>query len=81
VQTDARNAATAEEAYFVDNNAYTATCDSLPGFTKSDGVTVVCELVGTTGFKITTSHGSMAYTTGCTWLSDPGAGNPNMTCS
>ena len=33
VASDARNAATAEEAYFVDNSAYSAgNCSALPGF-------------------------------------------------
>ncbi len=43
-QTDLRNGLTAEEAYFVDNEAYTACSDAancasiLPGFVASDGV-------------------------------------------
>ena len=31
VQNDARNAATAQEAYFVDNDSYSADCTALPG--------------------------------------------------
>src|SRR6266704_4369126 len=35
VAADARNCATAQEAYFVDNSTYASgTCDTLPGFTK-----------------------------------------------
>jgi type IV pilus assembly protein PilA len=80
VATDARNAATAEEAFFVDNNTYSSNCSSLPGFTQSDGVVITCN--GTaTSFTITTSHPSMAYTTGCTWTSNPTAGTPNLVCS
>src|SRR6266699_2349204 len=40
VAADARNAATAQEAYFVDYSAYaTGNCTTLPGFTLSGGVT------------------------------------------
>src|ERR671934_2534094 len=81
VAADARNAATAQEAYFVDNNTYASgACTTLPGFTGSGGV--VCNTTGTaTNFTVTTSHPSMSLTTGCTWQSTPGAGNPNLVCS
>ena len=82
VASDARNAATAEEAYFVDNNAYSAgACSALPGFSSSGGVVCNTALVGTTGFTVTTSHPSASYTTGCTWTSNPAAGSPNLVCS
>jgi prepilin-type N-terminal cleavage/methylation domain-containing protein len=79
VQADARNAATAEEAYFVDNNAYNGgPCDVLPGFTLSGGVS--CATTGgPTGFTVTTSHPSApGYT--CTWTSNPGPGVANLVC-
>jgi prepilin-type N-terminal cleavage/methylation domain-containing protein len=78
VQSAARNAATAQEAYFVDNNAYaTGACTTLPGFTGGDGVT--CNATGTaTSFTVTTSHASDSYGTGCTWNS---AASPNLSCS
>ena len=80
VEADARNAATAEEASFVDNNTYSSNCTTLPGFVASAGVTITC--TGTaTDFTITTKHASMAFTTGCTWKSAPGAGVPNLACS
>ena len=81
VGADARNAATAQEAYFVDNNSYfTGACSGLPGFTLSGGVT--CNTTGgATSFTVTTTHASMSYTTGCTWNSAPGAGSPNLVCS
>lgn len=51
-QTDLRNGITAEEAYFVDNEAYTA-CQgancaggTLPGFVLSDGVNVAFAIGG-----------------------------------
>src|SRR3989475_10749586 len=38
VAADARNAATAQEAYFVDNNTYASgACSTLPGFNGSGG--------------------------------------------
>jgi prepilin-type N-terminal cleavage/methylation domain-containing protein len=80
VQTDARNAATAEEAYFVDNNTYSSTCTSLPGLVQSAGVVMTCTGAAST-FTIQTSHPSSSFTSGCTWTSSPGSGNPNMVCS
>ena len=61
VAADARNAATAEEAYFVDYNAYSAgTCAGLPGMNVSDGVTCATKTAtcgdGTAGFTVDTSH-------------------------
>src|SRR5206468_11425148 len=69
VAADARNAATSQEAYFVDNNTYaTGACGSLPGFVGSGGVT--CTTTGTaTSFSLTTSHPSA--TVSCTWTSNP----------
>ena len=83
VEADARNAATAEEAYFVDNNAYlVGACSGLAtfGFNGSDGVTCAAGASGTDGFTITTSHAKASFTTGCTWTSNPGGGGANMVC-
>jgi prepilin-type N-terminal cleavage/methylation domain-containing protein len=80
VQADARNAATAEEAAFVDTNTYSAgNCTALPGFTLSDGVT--CTTTGdTTQFTVTATHEAIpGYS--CTWTSNPGAGTPNLACT
>ena len=80
VQADARNAATAEEAYFVDNNTYLGgDCTGLPGFTLSGGVT--CTTTGdATAFSVTATHSSIpGYS--CTWTSNPGAGSPNLACT
>jgi type IV pilus assembly protein PilA len=81
VAADARNAATAQEAYFVDNSSYaTGDCTTLPGFTLSGGVT--CTTAGTaTNFTVTASHPSASYATGCTWKSNPTAGSSNLVCS
>jgi len=79
VAADARNAATSQEAYFVDNNTYaTGACGSLPGFVGSGGVS--CTTTGTaTSFSLTTSHPSS--TVSCTWTSNPSPGSPNLVCS
>jgi len=79
VAADARNAATAQEAAFVDTNTYaTGACSTLPGFTGSGGV--VCDTVGTaTSFTVTTSH--LSATVSCTWSSAPAAGAANLVCS
>jgi prepilin-type N-terminal cleavage/methylation domain-containing protein len=79
VEADARNAATAQEAYFVDQNQYASgDCTTLPGFTLSDGVT--CTTTGTaTDFTVSTSHASA--TVSCSWDSAPAAGSPNLVCS
>jgi prepilin-type N-terminal cleavage/methylation domain-containing protein len=81
VAADARNAATAQEAYFVDYSSYaTGACSTLPGFTGSGGV--VCNTTGTgTSFSVTTTHPSMSYGTGCTWTSNPASGTPNLVCT
>jgi type IV pilus assembly protein PilA len=84
VEADARNAATAEEAYFVDADAYltSGTCTGLPGFTLSAGVT--CTLgsatcTSGTGFTISTSHAQA--TKSCVWTSCPAAGAANLVCT
>jgi prepilin-type N-terminal cleavage/methylation domain-containing protein len=77
--SDARNAATAQEAYFVDNNTYASgACTGLPGFTGSGNVT--CTSAGTaTDFTVTAIYTGDGYT--CTWTSNPGAGQSNMVCA
>lgn len=52
-RSDVRNGVSAEEAYFADNTAYTATTASLTGWSKSSSTqSVTFSLVGTTGYKI-----------------------------
>ena len=76
---DARNAATAEEASFVDNNTYfSGACTGLPGFTGSGQVT--CTTAGTAvSFTVTATYTGDGYT--CTWRSNPAAGTSNMVCA
>src|SRR5438552_17062360 len=62
VAADGRNAATAQEAYFVDNSMYKASgsCSTLPGFTGPGGV--VCPTTGNaTSLSVAASHPSMRY--------------------
>jgi prepilin-type N-terminal cleavage/methylation domain-containing protein len=78
-ESDCRNAATAEEAFFVDNATYSSDYATLPGFVKSDDVTVT--LVGTdTNFTVNcvTTKGTAGFA--CDWDSAPAAGAPNMVC-
>ena len=77
--SDSRNAATAQEAYFVDNNTYaTGACTTLPGFTGSGKIT--CTTNGTaTNFTVTAVYSGDGYT--CTWTSNPAAGQSNMVCA
>ena len=72
-EADLRNAATAQEAYFVDNSAYSGTIGALQGatfgFYQSNQVTTAVTGTSTTGYTMTSSHskGSRTYT-----LSGPG---------
>ena len=73
VAADARNAATANEAAFVDNNAYTIAgdCSALPGMTVSGDVTCTLGTAtcadGSAGFTVDTSHPQA--TKSCSWNS------------
>jgi prepilin-type N-terminal cleavage/methylation domain-containing protein len=76
VESDARNAASAQEAYYVDFYTYAGDCGSLPGYSPSENVTCTAT-GGATAFTITTTHTISGYS--CTWVSNPGA--ENMSCS
>jgi prepilin-type N-terminal cleavage/methylation domain-containing protein len=73
---DIRNAATGQEAYFVDHQSYSASCTTLPGFTKSALSTLTCAGSATTFTVTGTNTGAPSYT--CTWDS---AGSPPLSCS
>ncbi|MCC6849142.1 MAG: type II secretion system protein [Deltaproteobacteria bacterium] len=79
-ESDCRNAATAEEAYFVDNATYSDAAASLPGFVQSEDVNVALT-ASDTDFSVTCD--SPKGTTGfsCTWTSNPTSGEPNMVCT
>ena len=78
--SDCRNAATAEEAYFVDEATYSATAADLPGFVQSADVTVT---LTADDDSCTVTCSSPKGTTGyeCVWESNPAAGDPNMVCA
>ena len=76
VRQDARNAATGEEAYYIDTLSYfSGDCSLLPGVNVSPGV--ACTATSTaTGFEIATSH--PRATVSCTYAS---TGAPNLDCN
>ncbi len=78
--SDCRNAATAMEAFFVDNNTYVgATPGTLPGFVQSADVSVTLQNLTATSFR-SRAPARRARGITCTWTSNPGAGAPNMVC-
>lgn len=82
-QSDCRNAATAEEAYFVDNATYAATVADLQtsaGFNPSADVTTTIT-ADAVSFSVTCTSPKGSGLS-CTWDSaPPNAGDPNMVCS
>lgn len=77
--SDCRNAATAEEAFFVNNASYSTDPAALPGFVQSADVNVTIPTGDATEFVVTcTSPKGTGIT--CTWSSKPAAGAPNMSC-
>ena len=78
-ESDCRNAATAEEAYFVDNATYSDDETSLPGFVQSEDVTVALTATDT-NFTVDCESAKGTPGFSCTWTSDPAAGAPNMAC-
>ncbi len=80
-ESDCRNAATAEEAYFVDHAEYTGSLDLLPGFVQSEDITVTID-ASAAEFTVNCSAGDKG-TPGfaCEWASNPDDGVPNMVCN
>jgi prepilin-type N-terminal cleavage/methylation domain-containing protein len=80
-ESDCRNAATAEEAYFVDHAEYSASTADLPGFVQSEDTTVELT-VGTAPDSFTVNCSSTKGTTdfACAWNSNPDGTDPNMKC-
>jgi len=75
VRQDARNAATGEEAYYLDTLSYfSGDCSLLPGVNVSPGVACTATSTGS-GFEIATSH--PRATVSCTFDS---TGSPNLDC-
>jgi type IV pilus assembly protein PilA len=76
VVQDARNAATAEEAYIADNLMYfSGDCTLMPGVTLSPGVECEAIATGASRFQIRTSHPRSSRA--CVWASDS---TPNLSC-
>jgi prepilin-type N-terminal cleavage/methylation domain-containing protein len=74
MEADARNAATGQEAYFVDNAEYATDCAVLPGFTPSGQVQCTtaqktCSGTNAAGFTVTTTmaQAGLASYTQCVW--------------
>ncbi|KPK92234.1 MAG: hypothetical protein AMJ94_05485 [Deltaproteobacteria bacterium SM23_61] len=67
-QSDLRNAATAQEAYYTDNQSYTATADDLTnrGYTKTTNVTLTIAGADTSTYQMTAKHTSGVTTWGLT---------------
>jgi type IV pilus assembly protein PilA len=59
MKSDLRNLITAQEAYFVGNDTYTATLGDLTDFNPSQGVTVTINSATASGWDATASHGSV----------------------
>ena len=78
VKSDLRNGAVSEEAYYAQYVKYVAMnplvgagAGGIEGFNRTNLVTTVAALVGTTGFTLTASH---ANCTGVTWTFDSATG-------
>jgi prepilin-type N-terminal cleavage/methylation domain-containing protein len=77
VMQDARNAATAEEAYYLDTLSYfDGDCALMPGVNASPGVTCRATDLGNNAFTIQTTHPKATFS--CIWTSNA---SPNLTCS
>src|SRR5262245_60345967 len=76
---DVRNAATGQEAYFVDHQTYGSSCTALPGFTQSANTSLTCN-GSSSGFTVSgTNSGAPGYT--CTWNSFAPVGTPPLACT
>ncbi|HWP64767.1 MAG TPA: type II secretion system protein [Candidatus Limnocylindria bacterium] len=76
VESDTRNAASAQEAYFVDHLVYSSDCTVLPGYTQSPGM-VFSECTGdSSSFRIALDHPNANQT--CAWDSSV---RPSLSCT
>ena len=76
VMQDARNVATAEEAYYTDNFVYfSGDCTLMPGVNLSPGVECEASATADSQFEIRTTHPRSSKT--CTWSS---TSTPNLSC-
>jgi len=75
VMSDCHNAASAQEAYFVDHLVYASDCTALPGYTKSAGIVFTDCTGGDNSFRIALDHPSANQT--CSWDSTI---RPSLVC-
>ena len=75
VVSDTRNAAAAQEAYFVDHLSYSSDCDNLPAFHKSGGTQFLNCTGDTSGFQMEVDHPNANQK--CTWDSSL---KPSLAC-
>lgn len=78
VWSDLRNAGTAQEAYFVDNNIYSGVLSGLTtrGYNQHADVTLGVVGTSTQGFRLTAGHSKC---TSGTWTFDPAAAGKSIT--
>jgi len=76
IVSDLRNAATAQETYFADHAIYSSACTTLPGYTKSNGVSFSTCTGDPNAFKMVATHPQGTKT--CTYDSTL---NPPLNCS
>ena len=75
VMSDTRNAAAAQEAYFVDHLSYSNDCDALPAFHKSGGTTFLDCTGDTSSFRLEVDHPNANQK--CSWDSSV---KPSLAC-
>jgi prepilin-type N-terminal cleavage/methylation domain-containing protein len=75
LESDCRNAAAAQEGYFVDHLEYASDCAGLPGYAKSDGVVFTDCTGDDTYFRIEVDHPNANQT--CSWDSSV---RPSLVC-
>jgi len=74
LKSDLRNAATSEEAYFAQNNAYKSgalSSGTPPGYNKSPDISSITSTSGSNTFQLTATHSNCA---GITWSYDSNSG-------
>jgi prepilin-type N-terminal cleavage/methylation domain-containing protein len=75
LESDCRNAAAAQEGYFVDHLAYSSDCTVLPGYAKSEGISFTDCTGGDTFFRVELDHPNANQT--CSWDSSV---RPSLVC-
>lgn len=75
VMSDTRNAAAAQEAYFVDHLTYSNDCDNLPAFHKSGGSNFLDCTGDTSSFRLEVDHPNANQK--CSWDSSL---KPSLAC-